>query len=312
MNYDFDPELLPIVESLPELDPADALALRRAVGEAERTRAATVDTGGVAIEDGDLRGAPGAPSVPYRLYRPEHSPPEPMAGILLLHGGGFMVGTIDGEHGRAAWLTRELAAAVLVIDYRLAPEHPYPAALDDAWAALEWLHREAAALGVDASRLGVVGESAGGALAATLAIRCRDQQGPPLSVQALFNPSLDDRLETASMRAFTDTPLWTRALAESSWRHYLRDVRGEVPATAAAARADDLSGLPPTYITCMEFDPLRDEALEYAGRLMASGVPVELHCFAGGFHGAGALPVGRIGAQTRDQLLTVLTRRLSR
>jgi acetyl esterase len=153
---------------------------------------------------------------------------------------------------------------VVSVEYRLAPEDPFPAGLEDCYAALVWLHESAAELGVDGDRIAVVGRSAGGGLAAALALVTRDRHGPALCFQCLAIPELDDRLDTPSMQAFVDTPLWNRPLAEASWRHYLGDDRSDVSPYAAPARATDLSGLPPAYVSTMEFDPLRDEGIAYA------------------------------------------------
>ncbi|MFM7785842.1 MAG: alpha/beta hydrolase, partial [Gammaproteobacteria bacterium] len=170
---------------------------------------------------------------------------------------------------------------------RLAPEHPYPAALHDCYAGLCWVMAHAAELGIDPARIAIAGQSAGGALAAAVTLFSRDHDGPRPCFQLLEIPVMDDRLDTPSMRAFTDTPLWNRPNAEWGWRHYLGPLfGGDVPAYAAPLRAADLSGLPPAYISTMEFDPLRDEGLLYGMRLLQAGVPVELHNFPGTFHGS--------------------------
>jgi acetyl esterase/lipase len=177
------------------------------------------------------------------------------------------------------------------VDYRLAPEHPFPSGLEDCYAALLWLAKESGELGVDAERIAVFGQSAGGGLAAGLALLARDRGGPSLCFQLLGIPELDDRLETPSMVAFTDTPMWNRPSAERSWRYYLgEEPNGDTSVYAAPARAEDLSGLPPAYVSTCEYDPLRDEGMIYALRLLQAGVSVELHQFAGTFHGSTILP----------------------
>jgi acetyl esterase len=159
--------------------------------------------------------------------------------------------------------------------YRLAPEHRFPAALNDAYAVLTWAAEHAAELGIDRERIAVGGHSAGAGLAAAVALRARDQQGPPIHFQLLNQPELDDRQETWSAREFTEAPWMNRDKLAARWRHYL----GSVPASpdAAPARAADLSGLPSAYIATAEFDPLRDESIGYALRLLQAGVSVELH-----------------------------------
>jgi acetyl esterase/lipase len=253
---------------------------------------------------------PDGPEVLVRVYRPEQGG-EPRPGLLYLHGGGFVLGSIETEEINATSLARDLGIVVASVDYRLAPEHPFPAGLDDCTAALSWLHRHAEEFGLDTTRLGVYGQSAGGGLAAALALRARDRGGPPISFQFLGIPELDDRLDTPSMRAFVDTPLWNRPNAVLSWRHYLGELDGEVPYEAAPARAPDLSGLPPAYVSAMEFDPLRDEAIDYASRLLRAGVPTELHVFPGTFHGCTFIAGVAITQRVHEEGLAALRRALA-
>lgn len=232
------------------------------------------------IED---RTVPGNPDVPVRIYRPLQA----QGAILWLHGGGFVMGGLDIEHPWAVRIADGSGAVVVSVGYRLAPEHRFPAALDDAYVALIWTVEHAAELGIDPQHIAVGGHAAGAGLATAVALRARDQQGPPISFQLLSQPELDDRQQTWSARKFTDTPFMTRDKVAASWRHYL----GSAPASpyAAPARATDLSGLPPAYITCAEFDPNRDEAIVYAQRLLQADVPVELHQWRGTFHGSQAV-----------------------
>jgi acetyl esterase len=255
-----------------------------------------------ALEIADLR-LPDGPAV--RTYRPVAAAGD-LPGLLYLHGGGFCLGSIDTEHGGAVQLALALNAVVVSVEYRLAPEHPYPAGLDDCYAALLAL---AVMAGVDADRLGVHGQSAGGGLAAAVALRARDHGGPQLVVQSLGIPELDDRLETASMRAFLDTPMWSRRQAVASWQHYLGGSAAD--GYAAPARMAELSGLPPAYVTTMELDPLRDEGIRYAMRLLEAGVSVELHSFPGTFHGSALATTAAVSKRITRELLTALSARLS-
>jgi acetyl esterase/lipase len=231
---------------------------------------------------------------------------------LYIHGGGFVVGSIATEHGSAAMLARELGIVVVSVEYRLAPEHPYPAGVEDCYAALVWLHEQAATLGIDKTRIGVFGQSAGGGLSAAVTLLARDRKGPPLCFQFLGIPELDDRLSTASMRAFTDTPLWHRPNAILSWKFYLGDKYNagsdDVPSYAAPARATDLRGLPPAYISAMEFDPLRDEAIVYALKLLEAGVQVELHTYPGTFHGSSIFAHAAVSQRQEREMFEVLRR----
>jgi acetyl esterase len=215
------------------------------------------------------------------------------------------------EHSNAVRLANDLGAVVVSVEYRLAPENPYPAAIEDCDAALCWVHEQASELGVDPTRVAVVGSSAGGGLAAGLNLLARDRGGPPICFQFLGIPEIDDRLDTPSMQQFVDTPMWTRASAEQSWRRYLGDLYGgDVPAYAAPARATDLSGLPPTYVSTMEYDPLRDEGIIYALRLLQAGVSVELHSFPGTFHGSAAVTSAAVTQRQFAEMALALRRAL--
>ena len=245
-----------------------------------RSRSRSLDTVVPGVDDGR--------SVPVRVYTPSGSGGRPLPGTLYLHGGGFTVGDLDSEHSSAARVAAEAETVVVSVDYRLAPEHPFPAGLDDCYAALLWMTANADELGVDPDRLAVRGASAGGGLAAAVALLARDRSGPALCFQSLAIPELDDRLETPSMVDFVDTPMWNRSRAEQSWQQYLGRPPGgsDVSAYAAPARAVDLSRLPAAYISVCEFDPLRDEGIVYAQRLVQAGVHAELHLYPGTFHGS--------------------------
>ncbi|MGW4339441.1 alpha/beta hydrolase [Rhodococcus koreensis] len=209
-------------------------------------------------------------------------------GILHIHGGGYVTGSADKTAFTDATYARRVDAVVVSVDYRLAPETPYPGPLDDCHAALSWLVDSADRLGVDPDRIAVCGQSAGGGLAAALVLRLRDGGGPQVAFQHLVYPMLDDRT------GFTTDPpepmgrwVWTRANNRFGWSALLGDSAGgpHVPCYAAAARATDLSGLPPTFIVCGSLDLFLPEDLDYAYRLMAGGVSVELHVYPGATHG---------------------------
>jgi acetyl esterase len=217
-------------------------------------------------------------------------------------------------HPHNLWMARELGVVVVSVDYRLAPEHPFPAGLEDCYAGLVWTAKNADALGVDADRIAIHGISAGGGLCAAMALLARDRGGPAIAFQYLGVPEIDDRLETGSMRDFLDTPVWNRPAAIVSWDSYLGPGKrgtADVPVYAAPAQATDLTGLPPAYVSAMEFDPLRDEDIAYAQALLAAGVPTELHLFPGTFHGSSIVATAAVTKREADEALTVLRRALA-
>ena len=309
MTYAFDPELAPLAELIPLSDLIDVPAARQWLDSLIASMNLGVDTDGVSVDDREIEGAGGP--VRVRVYAPVGPPPVGGRPALLnIHGGGFVMGSIDLEHGLAVQVARELGAVVVAVEYRLAPEHPFPAGLDDCYAALCWMHDAAATLGIDADRIGVGGQSAGGGLSAATALLARDRDGPPVCFQFLGIPELDHRLETVSMRTFVDTPMWHRTNAELSWQYYLGTDAQQVSPYASPAIATDLSGLPPAYVTTMEFDPLRDEGITYALRLLEAGVSVELHTFPGTFHGSAAVATAAVSRRAHQELLTALRRGL--
>lgn len=298
---DVDPELEAFIPLFPRNDLTDPVAARRTYAELAAARPAP-DIEGMDVED---RTVPADPDVPVRVYRPHQA----QGAIVWLHGGGLVTGDLDTEHLWAARIAATTGAVVVSVGYRLAPEHRFPAALDDVYAALVWTAEHATELGIDPGRIAVGGHSAGGGLAAAVALRARDEQGPKICFQLLNEPGLDDRQETWSARNFTDTPWMTRDTTTASWRHYL----GSQTATpyAAPARATDLSGLPPAYVATAEFCPNRDEDIEYALRLLQAGVSVELHQWPGTFHGSQAILSAEVSQRQLADLAGALRRALA-
>jgi len=308
VTYAIDPELLPMLELIPPGDFGDPAQARARTAALLGPLNARVDTTGVDITDREIPGPDGP--VPVRIYAPAGEMSAPRPAMLDIHGGGFVTGSIDMEHAFAVVVARELGAVVVCVEYRLAPEHPFPAGVEDCYAALAWMHDEAGAIGIDPARVAVGGQSAGGGLTAATVLLARDRGGPPVCFQFLGIPELDHRLQTASMRTFVDTPIWHRPNAERSWRYYLGDSPGEVSPYASPAIATDLSGLPPAYVTTMEFDPLRDEGIVYALRMMEAGVTVELHTFPGCFHGSAIMTTAAVSRRASAELMVALRRGL--
>jgi acetyl esterase/lipase len=296
---DMDTELEPFIPFFPPADLSDPQTARRQLAELTPAVAVSAE-----LEIEDLT-VPADPEVQVRIYRPLH----PQGAIVWLHGGGFVMGDLETEHPWAARLADGSGAMVISVGYRRAPEHRFPAALDDVHAVLTWASEQASYLGFDRERIAVGGHAAGAGLAAAVALRARDQRGPRIHYQLLNQPELDDRQETWSARHFTDTPFMTRAKVAESWRYYL----GSTPSSlyAAAARAADLHGLPPAYISTAEYDPNRDEGIEYGLRLLQAGVSVELHQWSGTFHGSQAALSASVSQRQIGELCDVLHRSLA-
>lgn len=227
-----------------------------------------------------------------RLYRPPVAGPLPV--VVFLHGGGWIGGSLDSFDEPCATLARRLGALVVSPDYRLAPEHPFPAAPDDTVAALRWVEDHISEFGGDPERIAVGGESAGANLAAVAALRVRDEGGPRLRAQVLVTPLTDPLADTESRKVFARGPIITTELGARMTQLYLGEPANAISPWAAPARAGDLSDLPPTLVITMEIDPLRDEAEDYARALTEAGVPTECRRFNGLFHTAyslsGAIP----------------------
>lgn len=231
------------------------------------------------------------------------------AGILLLHSGGMMFGDrFSGSDHALGWV-EDLGAILLTVDYRLAPEHPDPVPVEDCYATLEWFAEHAGDLGVDPERIVVAGASAGGALAAGVALAARDRGGPHLRGQLLDYPMLDDRGLTPSTYAFDGVGVWDRISNETGWRALLGDRVGgpDVSPYAAPGRAEDLRDLPPTFLDVGSAEIFRDETVDYARRLWAAGVDAELHVWPGAFHAcdifAAHTTIARAMIRARDDWL---------
>ncbi|MFF3956400.1 alpha/beta hydrolase [Streptomyces sp. NPDC001890] len=269
----------------------------------------------VQYEDLAVPGPADGPEVNVRVYRPtERTDTAPLPGILYIHGGGMITGSILTDHRQVLPLVEAIDAVVVSVEYRLAPEHPDPAPVEDCYAALLWMSRNASALGVDPGRLALYGGSAGGGLAAGVALLARDRGGPHLAFQMLPYPMLDDRNTTPSSHEITDIGIWDRAANLQGWQSLLGDRLGtdHVSVYAAPARADDLSGLPPTYLDVGDLDLFRDEDIAYASRLMQAGVPVELHVYPGGIHAGELLaPDAELSARITHYRMTALNRALN-
>jgi acetyl esterase len=267
---------------MPVLDLGD-VAATRALNEATKMPVSE-DKEPVVVTHRMVPGPPGAPEVRVRVYSPGR-PGGRRAAVLHFHPGLFF-GTLEMDHARCLMFASKVDCVVVSVDYRLAPEHRYPAALEDGYAVLMWIAANAGDLDIDPARIALAGCSTGATLAAAVALLTRDRGGPRVAFQMLLQPALDDRLATASMSEFAEPGPSEAGRTGSAyiWRHYLGPDVGEVSPYAAPARATDLCGLPPAYVSVNEFDCLRDEGIEYALRLISAGVATELHHYQGTFH----------------------------
>jgi acetyl esterase/lipase len=239
---------------------------------------------GIKIEDRKAPGPKGGPEVMVRLYRPSGGN---LPGLLWIHGGGYVLGNVERDDATCANLAKFANCVIASVEYRLAPEHPFPAPLEDCYAALKWFAGASGELGIDRSRIAISGASAGGGLAAGLALAARDRKEVKVKAQFLIYPMIDDRNVQPASSALYDTHVWTRENNRVGWKSYLgRDPGGkDVSPYAAASRASDLAGLPPAYISVGDIDLFLEENIDYAQRLLAAGVPTELHVYPGGCHG---------------------------
>ncbi|WP_421731235.1 alpha/beta hydrolase [Brevundimonas sp.] len=300
-----DPQLLDLLDNWPTiaLTPDNLQAIR----ELSRLPMPAADEAGAAVqtERRTVAGPAGAPDVDVVIYRPAGGASDPLPCIFHIHGGGYVLGSAAANEGLHRPLVARLGCVLITVEYRLAPETVAPGAVEDCYAALDWTFANAVDLGIDATRIGVMGESAGGGLAAALALLTRDRGEHRLAFQHLIYPMIDDRTCThADPHPHTGEFIWTPHNNHFGWKSLLGVEPGSdrVSPYAAAARAEDLSGLPPTFISTGSLDLFLEEDLEYARRLLRAAVPVELHVYPGGIHGFELAPDVAVSAQAvRDQ-----------
>ena len=304
-----DSELLGTLDTLPTIDlTVDLLPAIRATGLPLQFEAPAPDAADVTRRK--VPGPEGAPEVEVAIYTPRPCDAS-LPCIFHIHGGGYVTGSTAALEPIHRSLSVKANCCIVSVDYRLAPETRFPGAIEDCYAALSWLFKRAGELGVDSARIGVMGESAGGGLAAALALLARDRREHSLTFQHLIYPMLDDRTCVAkSPHPFAGEFLWTAHNNAFGWSALLGAAPGSanVSPYAAAARADDLSGLPPTFISTGALDLFLEEDIEYARRLMRQGVPVELHVYPGAYHAFDFLTNARIAAAARRDSLAALRR----
>ncbi len=279
-----DPEIAAVLDNVPLLDIADIPTARVERAElAAAARARWQPSGRVGTEDTWISGYAGSDPVRVRLHRPKEAATDAPC-LLWVHGGGHVLGEADQDDPLLDDLVATTGCVAAAVDWRRAPEHPFPAALHDCYATLAWLHESAGDLGVDRGKVVLGGASSGGGLAAGTALMARDVGELRVAAQVLVYPMLDDRGVTASGRAVTHRRLWNVDSNRLAWQAYLGGA-GPVSPYAAPSRCTDLSGLPWTWLATAELDLFADEDVAYASRLMEAGVSTELHVYRGAVHG---------------------------
>lgn len=292
-----DPELAAVLATMPDTMRQPLTTANMAVKRQELLDRSSPDDdtlrrgGAVELSERQVPGPVGAPDLTVLIMQPSRADgaaagAAPRPGVYYIHGGGMVMGDRrTGTAEMASWV-EQAGVTVVSVEYRLAPEHPHPAPIDDCYAGLCWMAEHAGELGIDPGRLIITGRSAGGGLAAGTALMARDCGGPALSHQILVCPMLDDRAITPSSHELDHEGVWDQNSNLTGWTALLGDARGgpDVPVYAAPARAQDLAGLPATFIDVGSVETFRDEDLDYAARLSRAGVPVELHLWPGGFH----------------------------
>lgn len=299
--FRLDPELAAMAVMMPRFDITDIPGARATERALVREMRRAPRAGGRAAVQVDELSCPRADGTPLglRRYAPEARRGRDQLSpcLLFIHGGSFVTGGLHSEDDRCEMYASRSECVVIAVDYRLAPEHRFPAALDDCWLALEWVAGGAADLGIDTQRLAVGGLSAGGALAASVAAMALDRNGPELRLQMLLFPALDVAAQRTANARFAEAPVLDAATASAMWPLYLGSgaAGNKLPRYASPADRPRLRGLPPAYICVAEVDPLRDEAMRYGQRLLADEVPLDLRLWSRTFHSFDSFAATKIG-----------------
>ena len=303
------PELLPILESDIRFDLNKDLEMMRNRKLPSIEKSVNVLTTARMIKGSESE-------LLVKIYEPKDRQNVKLPAVFWMHGGGYVLGHPDVDDGICECFVKEVNCVVVSIDYRLAPEHPYPAAIEDCYAGLKWTADNAEELKIDTSRLAIAGASAGGGLTAALALMARDKGEIEIVFQMPLYPMIDDRNVTPSSYEINEENLpkaWNREANEIAWKMYLsNNASDQISYYAAPSRAKDLTGLPPAYTCVGQLDPFRDETLEYVARLAQAGVPVEFHLYPGCFHGFDSIFNNvEISRRARSEYINALSQALN-
>lgn len=308
----FDPEVQVVLDAMAAqpMPPMTRENLRTGPGLPAPTNEQVIAGRAIGWEDRVIPGPAGAPDIEITIYRPRGRDGERLAAVYNIHGGGMIVGHRSWEAGRVVDIVDELGVVGVNVEYRLAPENPYPAGVEDCYAGFAWLAANADELGVDPDRIVVMGGSAGGGLAAAVSLLARDRRGPAIAGQMLLCPMIDNTNTTVASMQYDGIGTWQRDANLLGWSCLLGDdlaFSPDAPAYAAPSRATDLSGLPTAFIEAGAAEMFRDEDVDYATRIWATGGQAELHIWAGGAHGfdmyAPAAEISRAALATRSSWL---------
>jgi acetyl esterase/lipase len=309
----FDPQVKAILDAQPDRGVIGAATLEAARSARLLLAQQVVLSNDVTRSDRTVPGPEDNPDLRLRIHQPagEHNSTA-VPGLFWMHGGGYVAGSPEQDDLRFDRWAPRFGLIGACVEYRLGPEHRYPAGLEDCYAGLSWLKENGSELGIDTDRIGIGGPSAGGGMAAALALLVRDRGEFEIDYQLLIYPMIDDT--QTSVTANLDVPIWNPESNEFGWKSYLGDLFGgeEIPYYAAPARAGDLAGLPPTYIMVGTLDGFADEDINYAMRLNHAGVEVELHVYPGAPHGfEGFAPGAAVARQARKDMNNWLGRQLA-
>ncbi|WP_102345099.1 alpha/beta hydrolase [Bacillus sp. Marseille-P3661] len=310
MEKKINPELKEFFLKLPKTRTADEdIVERRRFLSMQYEKQKAVSNSKVLIKERYINVEKAETSIRIKIYEPAIKK-DGTPGLLWIHGGGYIYGAPEMDDNLCQQFVEKANCLVVSVDYRLAPEHPYPAALEDCYAALEWLFSNAKELSVDVTRIAVAGASAGGGLTLALSLLNRERNQYPIIFQMPLYPMINNLHNTPSSFEITDKRIWNRELNERAWKFYLGDLTGEqVTQYAVPSSAEDLSGLPPTYTCIGTLDLFRDDTLDFVKKLSQAGVPTEFHLYPGCFHAFECMvPDAEVSQRAVDQYTDALKR----